>query len=64
MQLMNTVNLSQLTYIIGEERYVLEKRNSCTQYLYNQSKENNFELASMQDEDAKGYVDICTDEVW
>lgn len=42
-------------YIIYDERYDL--------YLYNRSKENNVELASIEDEDTKGDVNVCIKEV-
>ncbi|KAG1171493.1 hypothetical protein G6F70_006942 [Rhizopus microsporus] len=42
-----------MDYIIHEERYALETVSSHTQYLHNQPQENNFDVGSMVDEDAK-----------
>ena len=48
-----------MDYIIDEERYALETVSSHTQYLHNQPQENNFDVDSMADEDAKDEVDVC-----
>ncbi|KAG1168042.1 hypothetical protein G6F71_009291 [Rhizopus microsporus] len=52
-----------MDYIIDEERYALETVSSHTQYLHNQPQENNFDVGSMADEDAKDDVDVCMKEV-
>ncbi|CEI97364.1 hypothetical protein RMCBS344292_11499 [Rhizopus microsporus] len=49
-------------YIIDEERYALEIVSSHTQYLHNQPQENNFDIDSMPDKDAKYDVDVCMKE--
>ncbi|CEI85914.1 hypothetical protein RMCBS344292_00363 [Rhizopus microsporus] len=51
-----------MDYIIDEERYALETVSSHTQYLHNQPQENNFDIGSMTDEDAKDDVDVCMKE--
>ncbi|CEI97264.1 hypothetical protein G6F70_006752 [Rhizopus microsporus] len=51
-----------MDYIIDEERYALETVSSHTQYLHNQPQENNFDVDSMADEDAKDDVDVCMKE--
>ncbi|CEI86016.1 hypothetical protein RMCBS344292_00463 [Rhizopus microsporus] len=51
-----------MDYIIDEERYALETVSSHTQYLHNQPQENNFDVDSMADEDAKDDPDICMKE--
>ncbi|CEG76001.1 hypothetical protein RMATCC62417_10962 [Rhizopus microsporus] len=51
-----------MDYIIDEERYALETVSSHTQYLYNQPQENNFDVSSIEDEDAKDDVDVCMKE--
>ncbi|KAL4205790.1 hypothetical protein AB4K20DRAFT_1952953 [Rhizopus microsporus] len=48
-----------MDYIIDEELYALETVSSHTQYLHNQPQENNFDVDSMADEDAKDEVDVC-----
>ncbi|CEI94898.1 hypothetical protein RMCBS344292_09101 [Rhizopus microsporus] len=52
-----------MDYIIDEERYALEIVSSHTQYLHNQPQENNFDVDSMADEDAKDNPDVCMKEV-
>ncbi|CEG66435.1 hypothetical protein RMATCC62417_03020 [Rhizopus microsporus] len=54
--------LEPIDYIINEERYALETTSSNTQYLHNQPQENNFDISSMADEDAKDDVDVCMKE--
>ncbi|CEI95404.1 hypothetical protein RMCBS344292_09592 [Rhizopus microsporus] len=51
-----------MDYIIDEERYALETVSSHTQYLHNQPQENNFDVDSMADEDAKDDPDVCMKE--
>ncbi|KAL4209699.1 hypothetical protein AB4K20DRAFT_1904675 [Rhizopus microsporus] len=51
-----------MDYIIDEERYALETVSSHTQYLHNQPQENNFDVDSMADEDAKDDSDVCMKE--
>ncbi|KAG1171013.1 hypothetical protein G6F71_007263 [Rhizopus microsporus] len=51
-----------MDYIIDEERYALETVSSHTQYLHNQPQENNFDVDSMADEDAKDNPDVCMKE--
>ncbi|KAG1192746.1 hypothetical protein G6F70_009170 [Rhizopus microsporus] len=51
-----------MDYIINEERYALETASSHTQYLHNQPQENNFDVGSMTDEDAKDDPDVCMKE--
>ncbi|KAL4210090.1 hypothetical protein AB4K20DRAFT_1906638 [Rhizopus microsporus] len=45
-----------IDYIIDEERYALET------YLHNQPQENNFDVDSIADEDAKNDSDVCMKE--
>ncbi|ORE09008.1 hypothetical protein BCV72DRAFT_321672 [Rhizopus microsporus var. microsporus] len=52
-----------MDYIIDEARYALETVSSHTQYLHNQLQENNFDVDSVADEDAKDDPDACTKEV-
>ncbi|ORE00840.1 hypothetical protein BCV72DRAFT_218409 [Rhizopus microsporus var. microsporus] len=52
-----------MDYIIDEERCALETVSSHIQYLHNQPQENNFDVGSMEDEDAKDNVDVCMKEV-
>ncbi|ORE05945.1 hypothetical protein BCV72DRAFT_329903 [Rhizopus microsporus var. microsporus] len=52
-----------MDYIIDEERYALETVNSNTHYLHNQLQENNFDVGSIADEDAKDDVDVCMKKV-
>ena len=51
-----------MDYIINEERYALETASSHTQYLHNQPQENNFDVGSMADEDAKDDPDVYMKE--
>ncbi|CEI94567.1 hypothetical protein RMCBS344292_08776 [Rhizopus microsporus] len=51
-----------MDYIIDEERYALETVSSHTQYLHNQPQENNFDVGSMADEDAKDDPDVYMKE--
>ncbi|KAL4215901.1 hypothetical protein AB4K20DRAFT_1876203 [Rhizopus microsporus] len=51
-----------MDYIIDEERYALETVSSHIQYLHNQPQENNFDVDSMADEDAKDDPDVCMKE--
>ncbi|CAO3697093.1 unnamed protein product [Rhizopus microsporus] len=51
-----------MDYIIDEERYALETVSSHTQYLHNQPQENNFDVGSIADEDAKDDPDVCMKE--
>ncbi|ORE02121.1 hypothetical protein BCV72DRAFT_319308 [Rhizopus microsporus var. microsporus] len=51
-----------MDYIIDEERYALEAVSSHTQYLYNQPQENNFDVGSVADENAKDDPDVCMKE--
>ncbi|ORE01679.1 hypothetical protein BCV72DRAFT_320557 [Rhizopus microsporus var. microsporus] len=51
-----------MDYNIDEERYALETVSSHTQYLHNQPQENNFDVGSVADEDAKDDPDVCMKE--
>ncbi|ORE06044.1 hypothetical protein BCV72DRAFT_329574 [Rhizopus microsporus var. microsporus] len=51
-----------MEYIIDEERYTLETVRLHTQYLHNKPQENNFDVSSMVDEDAKDDPDVCMKE--
>ncbi|CAO3661107.1 unnamed protein product [Rhizopus microsporus] len=51
-----------MDYTIDEERYALETVSSHTQYLHNQPQENNFDVGSMANEDAKDDPDVCMKE--
>ncbi|ORE11817.1 hypothetical protein BCV72DRAFT_246588 [Rhizopus microsporus var. microsporus] len=51
-----------MVYIIDEERYALETVSSHTQYLHNQPQENNFDVGSVTDGDAKDDPDACMKE--
>ncbi|ORE10577.1 hypothetical protein BCV72DRAFT_254249 [Rhizopus microsporus var. microsporus] len=51
-----------MDYIIDEERYALETVSSHTQHLHNKPQENNIDVGSMADEDAKDDPDVCMKE--